>query len=251
MRSITFRVPHILFMPKYPRMRIPSIIKKYLMAITGAILTVFVLAHMAGNLQIFLGPNAINEYAHKLQHLPYGLLWVNRIFLLAATAVHVWMAILLTAENRIARPQGAHLTKSVQATLSSKTMGLSGSIILIFIVFHILHFTVRSIYPVFQTDAFYTTLNGEQIYNVYKMMVDGFSVTWVSLFYIIAMGLLCMHLCHGVSSMFQSLGLRNKKWRPRLHVFAHIYAWVVFLGFIAIPVAVLITKYTSINLLPL
>lgn len=250
MRNIIYHKPHCLLMAKYYQISIPSIVKKYLMAITGAILTLFVLAHMAGNLQLFLGPNAINAYAHTLQNLPYGLLWINRIFLLAATLVHIWMAILLTIENRTARPGGSSVTKSVQATLSSKTMGLSGSIVLIFIVFHILHFTVRSIYPVFQTEAFYTLLDGERVYNVYKMMVDGFSVTWVSLFYIVAMGLLCMHLCHGVSSMFQSLGLRNKKWRPRLHIFARIYAWIVFLGFIAIPIAVLITKYTTLNLLP-
>lgn len=237
-------------MKNHPAFRIPSIVKKFLMAITGAILTVFVLVHMAGNLQLFMGPDAINEYAHKLQNLPYGLVWINRIFLLTATVVHVWMAILLTKENRTARQGGVQVTKTVQATLSSKTMGISGSIILFFIIFHILHFTTRSIYPEFKSEAYYTTLHGEQVYNVYKMMVDGFSITWVSLFYIIAMGLLCMHLSHGVSSMFQSLGLRNKKWRPRFHIFARLYAWVVFLGFISIPVATLITKYTTLNLLP-
>lgn len=228
-----------------------SIVKKFLMAITGAILTFFVLIHMAGNLQLFMGPDVINEYAHKLQNLPYGLLWINRIFLATATVIHVWVAILLTKDNRIAREGGVRITKTVQATLSSKTMGISGSIILIFIVFHILHFTTRTIYPQFQSAAYYTNLNGEQVYNVYKMMVDGFSITWVSVFYIISMALLCMHLSHGVSSMFQSLGFRNKKWRPRFHIFARLYAWIVFLGFISIPIATLISKYTTLNLLPL
>lgn len=230
---------------------LPSIVKKFLMAITGAILTFFVLIHMAGNLQLFMGPDVINEYAHKLQNLPYGLLWINRIFLATATVIHVWVAILLTKDNRIAREGGVRITKTVQATLSSKTMGISGSIILIFIVFHILHFTTRTIYPQFQSAAYYTNLNGEQVYNVYKMMVDGFSITWVSVFYIISMALLCMHLSHGVSSMFQSLGFRNKKWRPRFHIFARLYAWIVFLGFISIPIATLISKYTTLNLLPL
>lgn len=221
------------------------------MAITGAILTFFVLIHMAGNLQLFMGPDVINEYAHKLQNLPYGLLWINRIFLATATVIHVWVAILLTKDNRIAREGGVRITKTVQATLSSKTMGISGSIILIFIVFHILHFTTRTVYPQFQSAAYYTNLHGEQVYNVYKMMVDGFSITWVSIFYIISMALLCMHLSHGVSSMFQSLGFRNKKWRPRFHIFARLYAWIVFLGFISIPIATLISKYTTLNLLPL
>lgn len=230
---------------------LPSIVKKFLMAITGAILTFFVLIHMAGNLQLFMGPDVINEYAHKLQNLPYGLLWINRIFLATATVIHVWVAILLTKDNRIAREGGVRITKTVQATLSSKTMGISGSIILIFIVFHILHFTTRTVYPQFQSAAYYTNLHGEQVYNVYKMMVDGFSITWVSIFYIISMALLCMHLSHGVSSMFQSLGFRNKKWRPRFHIFARLYAWIVFLGFISIPIATLISKYTTLNLLPL
>lgn len=220
------------------------------MAITGAILTLFVLVHMLGNLQLFLGPNVINEYAHKIQHLPYGLLWINRIILLAATAIHVWMAILLTKENNAARPKNYEVKRTVQATLASKTMGVSGSIILLFIVFHILHFTTRSIYPEFKSEAYHTMLNGEQVYNVYKMLVDGFSIVWVSLFYILSMGLLCLHLSHGVSSMFQSLGLRNKKWRPSFKIFANLYAWIVFLGFISIPVAVLLSNYTPLNLIP-
>lgn len=238
-------------MTTHTRAKIPSIIKKYLMAITGAILTLFVLGHMLGNLQAFVSPEKINIYAHTLQNLPYKLLWVERGILLLATAVHVWMAILLTMENRAARPDEYKIKKRVQASLASKTMGVSGSIILFFIVFHILHFTTHTIYPQFKSPSYYTTIDHQEIYNVYKMMIDSFSITWVSIFYIIAMGLLCMHLSHGVSSMFQSLGLRNHKWRPRFDVFANVYAWVIFLGFISIPVSVLLSKYTSINLLPL
>lgn len=220
------------------------------MAITGGILTLFVLGHMIGNLQAFVSPEKINIYAHTLQNLPYGLLWVVRTILLLATAIHVWMAILVTKENRRAHPEDYKIKKRVQATLASKTMGVSGSIILFFIVFHVLHFTTHTIYPEFKSANYYTMIDGEEFYNVYKMMVDSFSITWVSVFYVIAMGLLCMHLSHGVSSMFQSLGLRNEKWRPTFNAFANVYAWVVFLGFIAIPVSVLISKYTSINLLP-
>ncbi|OAI50177.1 hypothetical protein AYO37_00340 [Opitutia bacterium SCGC AG-212-L18] len=220
------------------------------MAITGGILTLFVLGHMAGNLQMFISPDQINIYADTLQNLPYGLLWIERIILLLATLIHVWMAILLTQENRAAHPEGYKIKKTVQATLASKTMGISGSIILFFIIFHLLHFTTHTVYPEFKTDSYYTIINGKTMYNVYKMMFDGFSTTWVSVFYIISMALLCLHLSHGVSSMFQSLGLRNQKWRPRFNVFAIIYAWIIFLGFISIPVSVLMAKYTPINILP-
>lgn len=237
-------------MTTHKRTRIPSIIKKFLMAITGGILTLFVLGHMIGNLQAFASPNKFNIYADTLQNLPYNLLWVVRTILLLATAIHVWMAILITKENRRAHPEDYKIKKRVQATLASKTMGVSGSIILFFIVFHILHFTTHTIYPEFKSANYYTMIDGKEFYNVYKMMVDSFSITWVSVFYIVAMGLLCMHLSHGVSSMFQSLGLRNEKWRPTFNSFANIYAWVIFLGFIAIPVSVLISKYTSVNLLP-
>lgn len=221
------------------------------MAITGAILTLFVLGHMIGNLQAFVSPDKINIYADTLQNLPYKLLWVIRGILLLATIVHVWMAILITKENRAAHPENYKIKKRVQATLASKTMGVSGSIILFFIVFHVLHFTTHTIYPEFKSSNYYTMIDHKEFYNVYKMMIDSFSITWVSVFYIVAMALLCMHLSHGVSSMFQSLGLRNHKWRPRFDRFANIYAWVVFLGFISIPVSVLFFKYTSINLLPL
>lgn len=234
----------------YKRAGVSSIVKKFLMAITGAILTLFVLGHMIANLQIYISPDAINLYADTLQNLPYKLLWVIRGGLLIATVVHVVVAIVLTRENRRAHPEDYKIKKRVQASLASKTMGVSGSIILFFIVFHLLHFTTRTIYPEFKSANYYTMINGKEFYNVYKMMVDGFSITWVSIFYVVAMGLLCMHLSHGVSSMFQSLGLRNKKWRPSFEVFANIYAWVIFLGFSSIPISVLLYKYTSINLLP-
>lgn len=236
------------FMTTSSNPRIPSIVKKFLMALTGLILALFVLGHMAGNLQMFVGPDLMNEYAHKLQTLPYGLLWIVRVILLLAAVVHAWMAFLVTKENRQARPEGYFVQKTVQATLASKTMGVTGSVLLFFIVFHLLHFTTLTIYPEYK--EFHTTLNGEHIHDVYSMVIAGFSKAWVSLLYIISMACLCMHLSHGVSSMFQSLGIRNNKWRSCLDCFSKLYAWVVFLGFIAIPVAVLISKYTTLNIFP-
>lgn len=216
-----------------------SLAKKYLMALTGVIMVGFVFIHMVGNLQMFQSPAAINHYAHLLQTLPKGVLWGFRAVLLLSVVIHVWMAILLVRENRRARPEDYCAKDSIQATLASRTMGLSGSFLLFFIVFHVFHFTVRSIFPEFQSDAFYTMLDGEQVYNVYKMVVVGFSMVWVSVLYVVCMAFLCFHLSHATSSMFQSLGLRNRKWKLCLDRFAILYGWVVFLGFVSIPVGVL------------
>lgn len=229
-----------------------SLTKKYLMAVTGFIMAGFVFLHMIGNLQMFLGPDAINTYAHFLKTLPLWVMWGGRLFLIAAGLIHVWMAIVLTKENNKAHNVHYQVTDRVEATLSSRTMGITGSVLFFFIVFHLLHFTVHLIHPEYDTSAYVTTLaTGERVFDVYHMVINGFSYTWVSLFYIVAMALLCMHLSHGVSSMFQSLGFRNRAWKLRLDRFAKVYGWVIFFGFITNPAAVLIAKYTDYEVLPL
>lgn len=234
--------------------------RKILMALTGLVLVLFVMGHMLGNLQIFLGPDVINAYAYKLHHLlPVTALWAVRLVLLGTIAVHIWAAVTLTLDNRKARPQGYLEDKVVQASYSSRTMRMSGIILLAFIIFHIAHFTVRAV-PGMQyeseskesgrlemvkvplvKDGEAVLKNGHEImtFNVNDMMVLGFKNGWVSAFYIIATGLLCMHLTHGFSSMFQSVGLRNGLWRKRLDRAALAYGWVVFIGFAIIPVAVM------------
>ena len=234
--------------------------RKILMALSGLVLVLFVMGHMLGNLQIFLGPDVINAYAYKLHHLlPSSALWAVRLVLLGTIAVHIWAAVTLTLDNRKARPQGYLEDKVVQASYSSRTMRMSGIILLAFIIFHIAHFTVRAV-PGMQyeseskesrilektevplvKDGEAVLKNGqeEMTFNVNDMMVAGFKVWWVSVFYIIATGLLCMHLTHGFSSMFQSVGLRNGLWRRRLDRAALAYGWVVFIGFAIIPIAVM------------
>ena len=117
--------------------------RKILMALTGLVLVLFVLGHMLGNLQIFLGPDAINAYAYKLHEvLPASALWAVRLFLLVCVTVHIWMAVLLTIENRRARPQAYLKQRPVQATYASRTMRMSGVILLAFIIFHISMFQI-------------------------------------------------------------------------------------------------------------
>jgi len=198
------------------------------MALTGLVLAGFVLGHMAGNLLMFKGEAAINAYA-KLLHDNAGLLWVARTVLIVSVFAHIWAGIQLTLENRAARAGGPAVEATRRATFASRTMPYSGVVMLGFAVFHLLHFTFRTV-----------ALGGQDFGdNVHKMVVSGFSSAPVAVFYIVSMLLLCLHLSHGVSSVFQTLGLRNERWRGRLDVVALAYAWIVALGFIAIPLAVL------------
>lgn len=237
-----------------------SLGKKYIMALSGLVLSLFVLGHMLGNLQVFLDPYWINAYGYKLQHLPYGLLWVIRLFLLLCVVAHIWAAITLKLQNKQARPEEYQVKATVQASLASRTMIMSGLIILCFLVFHLLHYTVRVV-PGHEYNHSIVASGGNEfpaevrlvhngkakvdaygdpliVHNVHDMMVAGFSYPLISLFYLVGTYLLCMHLSHGVSSMFQSIGLRNETWRYRLDKIALIYGWVTFLGYASIPLSI-------------
>ena len=207
-----------------------SLGRKYIMAVSGLLLFGFVIVHMLGNLQIFLGPEAINHYAHFLQSTP-ELLWSARIGLLTLVAVHIWSAIRLSMENKAARPIGyAGDPAPVAASYASRTMLMSGLIVAAFIIYHLLHFTV-------QTPAL--NLTGQDFkalteplskhHDVFRMMIVGFSNGWVSGFYIVGMALLCLHLSHGVSSMFQSLGLKSEGSGKVIEYFARLAAGIIFL----------------------
>jgi succinate dehydrogenase / fumarate reductase cytochrome b subunit len=210
-----------------------SLGKKFLMAITGAGLFLFVIGHLLGNLQIFLGPEAINRYGHFLQTTP-EILWPARIGLLVFVAIHIWTSISLTLENRAARATRYEVKEVVDASLASRTMIWSGLIIFAFVAFHLAHYTLMVVHPEFRDlrDA-----NGW--HDIYRMMVIGFSNYWVSGFYVLGIGLLCIHLGHGVSAMFQSLGLKNAAYETVIDRLAKVAAVLIFLGYISIPLAVL------------
>jgi succinate dehydrogenase / fumarate reductase cytochrome b subunit len=239
-----------------------SLGRKYLMAITGAGLFGFVVMHMLGNLLVFAGPAAINEYAAKLQALG-PLLWVARIGLLGMVGLHIWSAIKLTSENREARtveydaaaePVDAHRRGDIVAKFAARTMIFSGLIIAAFAFYHLAHFTWKvpqingagtedfELYYV--ADDFTTPLaegkEGKDHADVFKMIVTGFQVPAVSVFYVVAVGLLCFHLSHGLSAMFQSLGVKNKNIAPWMDGFAVGASALIFLGYISIPVSVLV-----------
>lgn len=217
-----------------------SLGKKYLMALTGAALLVFLVGHLVGNLQVFGAPDLINGYAHFLKGKP-GLVWGARLGLLGCIGIHIAAAVSLVARNRAARPDRYEGGSAYAAGVASRTMPVSGLVILAFVVYHLLHFTaLRSgINGTIDFSRLTTTLHGETVPDVYAMMVLGFQVWWVALFYLVAQALLFAHLGHGVSAMFQSLGLRNHVWWPRIALLARVASVAIFLGYASIPVAVL------------
>jgi succinate dehydrogenase / fumarate reductase cytochrome b subunit len=215
-----------------------SLGKKYLMAVTGFLLFLFVIGHLIGNLQIFLGREAINRYGHFLQS-NYELVWPARIGLLALVALHIWSAAKLSLENRAARPVGYAVYQPVGSTYASRTMLMSGLIVLAFIIYHLLHFTVQTQYINLTGQNFVTFIDPEKRHDIFKMLVVGFNNGWVSAFYILGMALLCLHLSHGLSSMFQSIGWKNEVYRPWLDKGARALAVLIFLGYTSIPIAIL------------
>lgn len=207
------------------------------MAATGLVLFGFVTGHLVGNLQIFLPPEKINAYGHMLESLGAAL-WLVRAFLLLCVVVHVWLAIQLTLENRAARPQGYGVEHINRATLASRIMARTGFVVLAFILFHLAHYTLRLGHPEWSEPTF-TLVNGIKVRDIHTMMVQGFSNGLVSAFYILAVGVLSYHLAHGISSMLQTLGLKNEKWTTGLQRFATVYCWAYFLLNASMPLAVL------------
>jgi len=216
-----------------------SLGKKYIMAVTGFFMFLFVLGHLAGNLQIFLGPEAINRYGHFLQS-NVELVWPARIILLIFLALHIWSASNLTVENRAARPDGYAVYRPLGSTYASRTMLMSGIIVFVFVVYHILHYTVQWEYINLTGKSFTTFIDPEKRHDIFKMMVVGFSNGWVSAFYMLGIALLCLHLSHGASSMFQSMGWNNNSYRLILDKAARGLALLIFVGYVSIPVAVLL-----------
>ncbi|HLJ22815.1 MAG TPA: succinate dehydrogenase cytochrome b subunit [Candidatus Acidoferrales bacterium] len=210
--------------------------KKVVMAVTGAVLILFVLAHMVGNLKIFSGPEEINAYSRFLREvgwpeLGYGqLLWLVRIVLFVCVILHIVAATQLTLLNRKARPDGYETRKNVETSWGALTMRWGGVLLAVFIVFHLFHFTGGMVG--FQPGQFEHLM-------VYQNVVAGFQVVPISLFYILAMAALCLHLDHGIWSMLQTLGWVNLYNTKSLRILSRIVALIIFAGFISVPISVL------------
>lgn len=206
---------------------------KYLMAATGAGLFAFLVGHIAGNLLLYFGQDAVNAYAQSLHHLPYGMLWMARGGLLLFFVLHVVTAYRLTLANSAARPSPYLFESTFKASYASRTMARSGTIVLLFVLYHLGHYT----FHVFNYAGPYTDNLGRD--DVYSMAVAGFNQPIISAVYVAAMLTIGFHLSHGLSSMFQSLGLNNSKYNSFLRKVMPALGWLVSLAAASIPLAVL------------
>jgi succinate dehydrogenase / fumarate reductase cytochrome b subunit len=202
--------------------------RKVVMAVTGLLLVGFVIGHVAGNLLVFLGPEALNAWSAFLKS-SMPVLWIVRLVLLTAVGLHIWAALSLTRLARDSRPVGYARREAQVATRASRLMRVGGFLLLAFIVFHLLHLTVGAIHPGFALSET----------DVYANVTSAFQVPWVALFYIVAMVALLAHLSHGIWSFFQTMGWNHPRFNAARRVLATVVALVVALGFIAIPAAVL------------
>lgn len=200
---------------------------KLVMAVTGVILSGFVLGHMTGNLLAFQGPEAIRKYALGLRAFP-AVLWGVRLGLLAAVALHIWAYWLLSRRSWTARPQGYREIAFQESSWASRSMRWTGPLLLAFIVYHLLHMTTGTVHPDFRGD-----------FDVYHNLVVGLRVAWVGGFYVLATGALALHLWHGIWSLFQSLGISQPRHQSLARRLATVFTIIVCGGFAAVPLAIL------------
>ena len=202
-----------------------SIGLKLIMAVTGVILTGFVLGHMVGNLKVYEGAESLNAYGRFLRIEP-ALLWSVRAGLLTAVGLHIWAYVLLTRGNWGARPEGYRELKRRESTYASRSMAFTGPLLLAFIVYHLLHLTTGTVHPSYKEG------------DVYHNLIAGLSVVPVAVFYLVSMAALALHLWHGVWSLFQTLGADQPRYGSLGRRFATAFTVVVVLGFASVPIAV-------------
>jgi succinate dehydrogenase / fumarate reductase cytochrome b subunit len=202
--------------------------KKVVMGVTGLIGLGFVIGHMAGNLQAFSGAEKLDAYGAMLHGPLHEIVLLARVVLIVAVILHVTAAYQLTMLSRAARPVEYATRKPQVSTLASRTLRWGGVLLLVFIVFHILHFTIGTVHPDF--------VEGK----IYQNLVNGFAVKWVAVFYLVAMIALGMHLFHGAWSSMRTLGLAQQKAHPLKRYLPVALAVVISSGFAAIPLAILL-----------
>lgn len=212
-----------------------TIALKITMAVSGLVFIGYLLAHMYGNLKVFAGHDAFNAYAHHLREIGYpllpheGLLWIMRVVLIVALVAHVWSAVVLTGRARKARSAKYTVKKNLASSLSSRTMRWGGLTILVFLIWHLLNFTIVKVNP-----------SGGPTNDPYNLLVESFELWWMTLIYLLAMVALGMHLHHGTWSAMQTLGFTNS---ARSRTNAKRAGWIVAIviagGFSLVPLSVL------------
>ena len=212
--------------------------KKIVVAITGVVLFGFLILHMIGNLKVFFGPTALDQYAMHLRTIGEGIfgwggvLWITRGVLIVSVLAHIITVILLVRQNRLARPVKYRKHRTQAATIAARLMEASGLLILVFVVLHILQFTTGDIQP---APVLFSEQDGHMMADVYRNLYAAFSIWWVAWLYIFAMACICVHLYHGGWSFLQTLGFDNQD----RNFGARIWAWCLsvglFIGFSSVP----------------
>ena len=224
------------------------------MAATGVVLIGFVVGHLVGNLQVFEDPDRINGYAHFLQSLG-PVLWLVRSFLLVCVVLHIWSATVLSLESAKARGSEPYRVKKwISATFASRYMRGTGYVVLAFILYHLAHFTLGVAQPsTFKENLPHYVMKGDyhvlgvtvvragaEVLDCRSMVIGGFRNPIVALFYMVAVGLLSLHLLHGAESLFQTFGWKNHSWERGLRAVVTLLCAAYFLGNLAIPGSVLL-----------
>jgi succinate dehydrogenase / fumarate reductase cytochrome b subunit len=231
--------------------------KKIVMSVTGLLVVLWLLAHMSGNLLVFMGPGAdyavnfegtivkvtaMDAYAHFLKHgldgLMGKLLWAARIGLLLIVVAHIWSAVQLYMLSAAARPEGYRVKRHKMATAASRTMIYGGVALGLYIVFHILHFTVGTVG--FENSALPMTDATWSIHTVYDNVIASFANPLIVIIYVAAMVFLALHLMHGTWSLFQTLGINHERWDRLIRWLGRGIAAVLFFGFVSVPIAVML-----------
>jgi succinate dehydrogenase / fumarate reductase cytochrome b subunit len=210
-----------------------SIGRKVVMAITGLLMVLFVVGHLLGNLSIFAGADGINTYAAKLHSLPV-VVWITRVVMLAAVAFHIVISIQITLENRASSPTAYAVDRKLRATFAGRNMIWTGLILGAFVVYHLFHFTVRSL------PGTVLVQDGQGRFDVFAMVSDAFRHGAIAIVYVVAMLGLFFHLSHGIQSTFQSLGLNNPKTMPGFNTGGRLLSVLFLVGYGSIPVLILV-----------
>ncbi len=214
-----------------------TILSKIVMAVSGAAIVGFLIAHLSGNLLIFGGPEKINAYGQGLRDLG-PLLWALRIGILVFFVLHIITSIYLADKNRSARPVSYEKKKSIQSTIASRTMFFSGLTILTFVTYHLLHYTFGIVQPEFFHGE-YILHDGRTTHDVYSMMIHGFQNPFIFITYLLAMTFVCMHLSHAIASAFQTLGINNTKYNSKIKMAGMGFAALIWIGYMSIPAGVM------------
>lgn len=211
-----------------------SIGAKALMAVTGIILVLFVIGHMLGNMLVYAGQDALNDYAAKLQGLG-PLLWVIRLVLLATLVAHVAAARYVVKMSKEARPVPYRQRKDQATNFAARTMWVTGIVTFLFIVYHLLHLTLGVIDPA----GVYHGVDAEGRHDVYTMVVAGFQDWTITAVYVVAIVVLCLHIAHGASSVLQTLGLRRAGNASGFDKVGPALAAVILVGNLSMPLSIL------------